>query len=60
MNDELRALFPGTRDQVYLDVAARGLVPEPVREAATEYLDACVLGTSDKDAVSRDYGRELH
>lgn len=51
MNDEVRALFSGTRDQVYLDVAARGLVPETVRQAATEYLDACVLGTSDKDAL---------
>ena len=51
MNDEVRALFPGSRDQVYLNVAARGLVPEPVRQAASEYLDSCVLGTSDKDAL---------
>ena len=51
MNNEVRALFPGTRDQVYLNVSARGLVPEPVREAVTEYLDSCVLGTSDKDLL---------
>ena len=51
MNDDVRALFPGTHDQVYLDVSARGLVPEPVREAITEYVDACVLGTSDKDLL---------
>ena len=51
MNDEVRALFPGARDQVYLDVSARGLVPEPVREAVTEYLDACVGGTSNKDLL---------
>jgi cysteine desulfurase/selenocysteine lyase len=51
VNNEVRALFPGTRDQVYLNVSARGLVPEPVREAVTEYLDSCVLGTSDKDLL---------
>ena len=51
MNAELRALFPGTRDQVYLNVSARGLVPEPVRRAVTEYLNTCVLGTSDKDLL---------
>jgi len=51
VNKEVRALFPGTRDQVYLDVSARGLVPESVREAATEYLDSCVLGTGDKDLL---------
>ena len=51
MNDEVRALFPGSCEQVYLNVAARGLVPETVREAASEYLDDCVRGTSDKDAL---------
>jgi cysteine desulfurase/selenocysteine lyase len=51
VNQEVRALFPGTRDQVYLNVSARGLVPEPVREAVTEHLDSCVLGTSDKDLL---------
>ena len=53
MNEKLRALFPGTRDQVYLNVAARGLVPKPVREAVTEYLDECVLGTTDKERLRR-------
>lgn len=51
MNEELRALFPGTRHQVYLNVSAQGLVPEPVKEAVTEYLNECVLGTSDKDRL---------
>ena len=51
MNKALRELFPGTRDQVYLDVAARGLVPEPVKKAILEYLDECVLGTGDKDLL---------
>lgn len=51
MNKALRELFPGTRDQVYLDVAARGLVPEPVKTAILEYLDECVLGTGDKDLL---------
>ncbi len=53
MNEGLRRLFPGTRDQVYLNVSERGLVPEPVREAVTEYLDECVLGTADKDRLRR-------
>jgi len=51
VNREVRALFPGTHDQVYLDVSARGLVPEPVREAVSEYLDDAVLGKSDKDVL---------
>ena len=51
MNEEFRALFPGTRDQVYLNVSARGLVPEPVREAVADYLDDCVMGAGDKDRL---------
>ena len=51
MNQEVRALFPGTRDQVYLNVSARGLVPVTVRDALNEYLESCVLGTSDKDLL---------
>jgi len=51
VNQEVRALFPGTRDQVYLNVAARGLVPVTVRDALNEYLESCVLGTSDKDLL---------
>lgn len=49
MNADVRAWFPGARDQVYLDIAARGLLPEPVRVAVDRYLDECVAGTGDKD-----------
>ena len=54
MNAELRALFPGTRGQIYLDVAARGLVPEPVRAAVERYVDDCVMGTGDKDRLREE------
>jgi cysteine desulfurase/selenocysteine lyase len=51
VNPELRTLFPGTRDQVYLDVAARGLVPEPVRAAVSAYMENAVMGTGNKDRL---------
>jgi cysteine desulfurase/selenocysteine lyase len=51
MNPDFRALFPGARHQVYLDVAARGLVPLPVQDVVAAYMDACVQGTSDKDRL---------
>jgi cysteine desulfurase/selenocysteine lyase len=52
--DGMRALFPGAERQVYLDVAARGLVSAPVRDAVRAYLDECVEGTSDKDRLRRE------
>lgn len=50
MNSEIRSLFPGAGHQTYLNIAAKGLVPTPVREAVDEYLEETVLGTMDKDA----------
>jgi len=47
---EVRALFPGTRDQVYLDVSLRGLVPTPVVEAAEAHLGERLMGTGEKAA----------
>lgn len=47
---EIRALFPGVRDQVYLDVSLRGLVPTPVAEAVDAHLRERVAGTGDKTA----------
>jgi len=47
---EVRALFPGTRDQVYLDVSLRSLVPTPVVEAAEAHLRQRLLGTGEKAA----------
>ena len=55
-----RALYPGAARRPYLDVAARGLIPTPVREACDEYLDGAMAGELDKNdlfaAVER--GRE--
>jgi len=53
LGEGFRALFPGAERQVYLDVAARGLVPSPVRDAVAGYMDECVEGTSDKDLLRR-------
>lgn len=54
MNPEIRALFPGAEEQVYVNVSARGLVPTTVRDAVTDYLDDCVRGTSDKDRLREE------
>jgi len=51
VNSELRALFPGAQQQVYLNVAAKGLVPTTVRDVVASYMDDCVAGTSDKDRL---------
>lgn len=48
MNQDLRTLFPGVGRRIYLDIASRGLVPQPVREAIDTYLDEAMLGTADK------------
>ncbi len=56
MND-VRKLFPGASDKVYLDISLRGLLPESTRAAVIEYLDARVSGDLTKamqwDAVER-------
>ncbi len=51
VNAGIRALFPGVQDQTYVDIAARGLVPLPIRDVVDAYLDDCVAGTSDKDRL---------
>jgi cysteine desulfurase/selenocysteine lyase len=45
---DVRALFPGARDQVFLDIAQGGLLPEPVHEAAAADLRERMEGTADK------------
>lgn len=45
---DIRALFPGALDQVYLDVSLRGLIPLPVAEAARRHLDERLSGRADK------------
>ena len=51
MNPEIRALFPGAEEQVYLDISARALIPEPVREAIGDHLRTRMLHGGDKDAM---------
>lgn len=53
MNPDVRALFPGARGRVYLDVAAKGLVPSTVREQVRAYVDDQVDGTMDKARLRR-------
>jgi len=48
---EIRALFPGVEEQVYLDVALRGLVPTPVAEAAQAHVRERLQGVGDKAAL---------
>lgn len=48
---DARALFPGTRDQVYLDVSLNGLMPIPARDAALRHMDSRVMGTAHKAAL---------
>ena len=51
MTPELRALFPGATQRTYLNVAAKGLIPTPVRDVVRDYLDQGVAGTTDKDLL---------
>lgn len=51
MTPELRALFPGATQRTYLNVAAKGLIPTPVRDVVRDYLDQGVSGTTDKDLL---------
>ena len=51
MNANVRRLFPGTERGAYLNIAAKGLVPTPVRDAVVEYMDRQVDGTADKDRL---------
>jgi len=51
MNPDFRALFPGAQQQVYLNIAAKGLVPTTVRDVVSAYMDHCVAGTSNKDVL---------
>lgn len=49
MNPEVRSLFPGAAERVYLDIAARCLLPDPVRRAVERHLDMRVHLGGDKD-----------
>ena len=45
---DARQLFPGTREQVYLDVSLNGLMPTPSRDAAMAHLEKRVMGRAVK------------
>jgi selenocysteine lyase/cysteine desulfurase len=45
---QLRTQFPGTERWAYLDVAARGLLPRPTRDAVDRYLDTLMNDGGDK------------
>ena len=47
---EIRALFPGATNKVYLNIAETTLIPRPTSEAAHAYVDATLSGTGDKAA----------
>jgi len=53
MNRDVRSLFPGTSEKIYLDIAAKGLVPTTVRDTVRDYMDDQVAGTVDKDLLRR-------
>jgi cysteine desulfurase/selenocysteine lyase len=46
---EVRALFPGTEDQVYLNVSLNGLLPKTARDAAVAHLEKRVMGRAVKE-----------
>ena len=51
MNPSVRALFPGAEQQVYLNIAANGLVSSVVRDVVSAHMDELVNGTADKDLL---------
>ncbi|MEW5915215.1 MAG: aminotransferase class V-fold PLP-dependent enzyme [Gemmatimonadota bacterium] len=48
---DIRQLFPGASQQIYLDIGVRGLLATPVREAIERHLDDQAAGVADKDAL---------
>jgi cysteine desulfurase/selenocysteine lyase len=59
--ERLRPLFPGTVDQVYLDISVRGLIPLPVVAAAEADLRERLSGRGDKSEAhaSVEHARSL-
>lgn len=46
--ESVRSHFPGTQQGAYFDVAARGLLPVPSREAVDRYFESLTLHGGDK------------
>ena len=51
MNPGVRALFPGAGPRAYFDIAARCLLPAPVRDAAVAHLETRMRKGGDKDEL---------
>ena len=51
MNAEVRAQFPGASAQVYLDISAQSLIPEPMRAAIEEHTHRRMFVGGDKDEL---------
>jgi len=60
MNSEVRGLFPGASGQVYLDVSARGLMPEPVSAAVDRHIQTRMHYGGDKDELRAEVERTRH
>jgi len=48
---EARALFPGTRDRIYLNASLNGLIPATARDAALAHLEKRVMGQAGKEEL---------
>jgi cysteine desulfurase/selenocysteine lyase len=48
---DARELFPGTRDQVYLNQSLNGLMPLPARDAAAAHLEKRLMGRAVKSEL---------
>jgi cysteine desulfurase/selenocysteine lyase len=55
--NEIRSLFPGVEEQVYLDASLRGLVPRSVVQAAEAHLHGRLHGTGEKTAYQESVER---
>ena len=60
MNSQVRDLFPGASGQVYLDVSARGLIPEPVSAAVDRHIHTRMHYGGDKDELRAEVERARH
>ena len=49
--NQIAEQFPGAKDQIYLNCAARGLTPKCARSAVDNLLDGSTNGSGDKDEM---------
>jgi cysteine desulfurase/selenocysteine lyase len=47
---DVRSLFPGARNQIYLNIAETGLIPEPTAATIRAFAEEALNGTGDKAA----------